>query len=150
AAAGGVRFLFIGRAIGDVDTAAVRLPARNARCKGLIGVRDAPVVLFLEFVFHRVRRGVAAQPELLDELLAFLVRLQALEGGALFVADDVRYVFVQPFAVRRFELLAQLLLLAAALFLGHRPRDGLSRGRLRLLFILLLRRGENADREKCG
>jgi hypothetical protein len=62
----------------------------------LVGVGDAPVVLFLELVLDGIRRGIAAQPELLDELLALFVGLQALESGALLVGDDVGDVLVQP------------------------------------------------------
>ena len=42
----------------------------------LIRVGDAAIMLFLELVFFRVRRGVAAQPELLDELLALFIGLE--------------------------------------------------------------------------
>src|SRR5439155_9997314 len=44
AAAGGVRFDLVGGPEGDVDTAAVALPARDARGVTLIGVGDATVV----------------------------------------------------------------------------------------------------------
>ena len=74
----------------------------------LVGVGDAAVVLFLELVFDGVRRGVAAQPELLDELLALVVGLQVLEGGPLLVGDDVGHVLVEPLAVGRLQLLFEL------------------------------------------
>ena len=67
-------------------------------------------MLYLEFIFDRTRRGVAAQPELLDELLAFFIGLETFECGALFIGDDVGNVFVEPLEVRRFELFAELLL----------------------------------------
>ena len=53
--------------------AAVGLPAGLAGGKMLVGVSDAPVVLFAELVLWRVRIGVAAQPEVLDECVALLV-----------------------------------------------------------------------------
>ena len=109
-AARGVVFDFVRRAVRDVDAAAVGLPAGDARGVVLVGVRDAAVVLFLELVFDGVRGGVAAQPELLDELLALFVGLQALEGRPLFIGDDVGDVFVQPLAVRSLEFLLELLL----------------------------------------
>ena len=107
-AAGGMRFDFVRRPVHDVDAAAVGLPAGDARSVMLVGVRDAPVVLFLELVFFGVGRGIAAQPELLDELLALFVGAQALERCPLLVGDDVGDVFVQPLLIRRFQLFAQL------------------------------------------
>ena len=136
AAAGGMRLDFVGRAEGDVDAAAVGLPAGNARGEALVGVGDAAVVLFLELVLGGVRRGVAAQPELLDELLALFVRLQALEGVPLLVGDDVGDVLVQPLAVGRLELLAELVLPPAPLLLGHRLGDGFPLGGSGGLFLV--------------
>src|SRR5207253_7678299 len=72
-AAGGMVLDFVRRPIGDVDAATVRLPSGDTRRVALVGVRNAAVVLFFEFVFSSVGRGIAAQPELLDELLALLV-----------------------------------------------------------------------------
>ena len=43
-------------------------------------------MLFLKLVLYRIGGGIAAQPELLDELLALLIRLQTLERGPLFIA----------------------------------------------------------------
>src|SRR5712691_10358368 len=65
-------------------------------------------MLFLELVLHRVRSGVAALPERLDELLPLLVRLQLQERGALFIADDVGNFFLQPLLVGGIELLLEL------------------------------------------
>ena len=101
-------FDFVRRAVRDVDAAAVGLPARDARGVVLVGVGDAAVVLFLELVLDGIGRGVAAQPELLDELLALFVGLQPLEGRALFIGDDVGDVLVQPLAVGSLQLLAEL------------------------------------------
>ena len=47
----------------DVNAAAVGLPSRDARGKMLVGIRDAPIVLFFEFVFLGVGRRIAALPE---------------------------------------------------------------------------------------
>ncbi len=76
AAAGGMGFDFVGRAVSDVDAPAVGLPAGNARSVMLVGVSDAAVVLFLELVLDGIRGGIAAQPELLDELLALFIGLR--------------------------------------------------------------------------
>ena len=56
------------------------LPAGNAGSVMLVGVGDAPVMLFLEFVFDGVRGGIAAQPELFDELFALFVGFQLLNA----------------------------------------------------------------------
>jgi len=65
----------IRRPVDDVDAAAVSFPAGDALVgrEVLVGVSDAPVVLFLEGIFRRIRIGIAALPELLDELLALFV-----------------------------------------------------------------------------
>ncbi len=73
AAAGGVGIDRVGLAEGDVDVAAVGLPAGLAGGKVLVGVGDAPVMLFAELVLRRVGIGIAPQPELLDEGVALFV-----------------------------------------------------------------------------
>ncbi len=115
---------FVGRAVGDVDAAAVGLPAGNTRSVMLVGVGDAAVVLFFELVLDGIRGGIAAQPELLDELLALFVGLQPFEGGALFIGDDVGHVFVQPLAIGGLELLAELRFALLAFLFGQRLGDG--------------------------
>ena len=97
----------------------------------LVRISDAPVVFFLELVFIGIRRGIAPQPELLDELLALIIRLQSLEGVFLLLGDDVGHVFVQPFPVRRFQLFPELLLVFLLLSLGKRSGDGFPLGWLR-------------------
>ena len=54
---------------------------RSAKAKLPQGIRDAAVVLFLELVFRRAGRGIAAQPELLDKALSLSVGLQASESA---------------------------------------------------------------------
>ena len=98
--------------------AAIRLPARLAGGKVLVGVGDAPVVLLAELVLRRIRIGVAAQPELLDEGVALLIVAQALEGFALFVGDDVGHFLVQPGLVGPLQLLPQGLLGCVPLLVG--------------------------------
>ncbi len=92
----------------------------------LVGVRDAAVVLFLELVFLGVGRGIAPQPELLDELLALLVGLQPLEGRSLFVGDDVTDVFVEPLLIGRFQLFAELRFVLLSLLVGEGLGNGLA------------------------
>src|SRR4051812_43390670 len=92
-------FDFVGLAEDDVDTAAVGLPSRDASGEVLVGIGDALVVLFFVFVLFGVRRGIAALPEGFNEVIALLVIRELLEGGALFVSDDVGDVFVQPLSI---------------------------------------------------
>src|SRR5437899_3865477 len=110
-----MRFNFIGGAIHDVHPATVGPPSGNARRKMLIGIGDAAVVLFFIFVLFGVGRRIAAEPELLDELVALFVVGEFGEGGALFITDDVAHVFIKPFLVGFAELLLQCLLVGAAL-----------------------------------
>src|SRR5437763_14696742 len=107
-----MRINLVGGPIHDVNAAAVALPAGDAGGEVLVGVGDAAVVLFFVFVFDGVGRGIAAQPELLDEVIAFLVVGKLLEGGALFVGDDPAHALVEPVLVR----LAQLFLQALGVF----------------------------------
>jgi hypothetical protein len=143
-----MRFVFIRRAEGDVDPPAVGLPSRNAGGEALVGVGDAPVVLFFKLVFLRIRRRIAPQPELLDELLALLVGRKAPERRALFVGDDVEHVLVQPLFVRAFQLLAQFLFALAPLFFRHRLGDGLP---LLLLFAFFVGGlGRRDEKARCN
>ena len=75
-ASGRVRFDRVGLAKGNIDVSAIRLPSWLSGCKVFIGIGDAPVMLFAEFVFGRVGIGVAAQPELLDEGVPLLIVAQ--------------------------------------------------------------------------
>ena len=75
----------------DVDATAVRLPSGNARREVLVRVRDPLVVLLAVLVFFCIRVRVAAAPEVLDEVLALLVRLSSFAfsvplGGASLMA----------------------------------------------------------------
>ena len=99
-AARSMRVVLVRRAELDIDLAAVGFPAGNARSEAVIGPRDAAIVLFLELVFFGVGCRIAAQPELLDEGLLFIVGLQPLERRPLFVADDPADFLVQPLACR--------------------------------------------------
>ena len=86
----------------------------------LVGVRDAPVVLFLVFVLFGIRRGVAALPESFNEVVAFFVVRELLEGGSFLVGDDPDYVLVQPLLVSLAEFDLELrFLLFLLLFVGR-------------------------------
>ena len=101
----------------------------------LVGIGDAAVVLFFELVLFRIGRGIAAQPELLDELVALFVVGELGEGGALFIGDDVAHVLVEPFLVGLADLLLQRLFVGAALLFGKRLGE---RIHFRLSFFLAL------------
>ncbi len=81
-------------------------------------------MLFLELVFDGVGRGIAAQPELLDELLALFVGVQLLEGLALFIRDDVDDVFVEPLLPGGFQLFLERRFLLLDLLFRQRLGDG--------------------------
>ena len=98
-------------------------------------------MLFLVFVLDGIRRGVAPQPELLDELLTLFVGLQHLESVSLFVGDDVLDVFGEPLTVGRLKFLASPFLILLLLF-GKGFRDGLL---LWLLHRVLLSRKDSAE-----
>src|SRR5246127_3275347 len=115
-AAGGMRLDFVGLAENDVDAAAVRLPAWDTGGEVLVGVSDALVVLFLIFVLFGVGRRIAALPEGFDEVVALFVVGELLEGGALFVGDDVGDVLVEPLLVGLRQLVLQGLRILLALF----------------------------------
>ena len=53
-------------------------------------------MLVLELDFRRAGRGIAAQPELLDEAFSLSVGLQASESDTLAIVDEVQDVLVQP------------------------------------------------------
>ena len=91
----------------DIHLAAVGFPARDSGGEVLVGVLDAPIVLFLELVLFGVRSGIAALPEGFDELVALFVVGELLERLALFVRDNVDDVFVEPFLVGLAQFLLQ-------------------------------------------
>src|SRR5690348_18452569 len=94
-----MRFHLISGTVHDVNAAAVGLPAGNAGGKMLVGVGDAPVDLVLVRIVNAVGSGVAALPELLDELIALLVVAQLEKSFALLVGDDPAHVLIEPFLV---------------------------------------------------
>src|ERR1017187_3303752 len=98
---GRVGFDFIRWAVNDVRPAAIGFPAGDAGSEALIGVGDAAVVLFFEFILFGIRSWITAQPELFDEALAFSVVRETIERPALLIGDDVGNVDVQPNLVGR-------------------------------------------------
>jgi hypothetical protein len=89
----------------DIHLAAVALPPWDARGEVFVGIFDAAVMLFLEFVFFGIGSGIAALPEGFDELVTLLVVGELFERLPLFVRDDVNDVLVEPFLVGLAEFL---------------------------------------------
>ena len=87
-----------------------RLPSRLARRKVVVGVLNAPIVLFAELVLGGIRIGVAPLPEVLNKRFALLIVAQAQKSFALIVADDVGNFLVQPGLIRTLQLLPQFAL----------------------------------------
>ena len=104
-------------------------------------------MLFLEFVFDRVRSGIAALPKSLDELLALFIGLQLQKRGAFFIGNDVGNFFFQPLLVRSgkffFKLPQVLLALVVSLFLSCVLL--LVGGSVLLILILVLSMGARAQ-----
>ena len=90
----------------------------------LIGIRDAPVVLFAEFVVGCVRVGISAKPELLDEGVTLFVVAQVLEGLPFLIGNDVRDVLVEPGLVGTLQLLTDSLLRLEGLTVAAGPFEG--------------------------
>src|SRR5208282_830700 len=70
----------------------------------LVGIGNAPVMLFFKLVLFGVGRGIAALPESLDELVALFVVRELHEGGFLFVGDNPAHVLVQPLPISLAQL----------------------------------------------
>ena len=84
----------------DVDAAPIRHPPGNSGVPELlVGVRDAPIVLFLELVLVRRAVRISSPPELLDEVLFLDGRRQLLEDVLLIVGDDVEDILLQPLCI---------------------------------------------------
>ena len=99
------------RAPHDIDVPAIGLPSRLARGIVVVGVLNAPIVLFAVLVFGRIRIGIAALPEVLNKGFALFVVAQAHERFAFFVRNNVGHFLVQPCLVGALQLLPQFFLL---------------------------------------
>ncbi len=115
----------IRRAESNVDVPAIGLPSRLARRVMVVGILNAPVVLFAEFVVGGVGIGVAAQPELLDERLALLIVAQVLEGLPFFVGNDVGHILVEPGLVGALQFLPDFLLRLEFFLVGALALQGI-------------------------
>jgi len=83
-----MRLNLVRRPVLDVDSAAIGFPAGKSRAGVVIvGVCDAPVVFFFEFILSCSGNGIAALPELPDEFFALFVGGQTRKGGAFPIID---------------------------------------------------------------
>src|SRR5664279_5926658 len=80
AATRGMRVNLVGWTPHNVNAPTVGSRPWDSRRKMFVGVGDAAVVLFLEFVLRRVRSRIAAQPELFDKLVTLLVVRKLLKA----------------------------------------------------------------------
>ena len=94
--AGGMGLGFVGWTPDDINASAVGSPARDAGGVMLVGILNAAIVFFAEFVFLGVGSRVAAEPELLDELVTLLIGAEEFECLLFFRSDDVAHVLVEP------------------------------------------------------
>jgi len=95
-----------------------------------VGVGDAAVVLFLEGVDGGVGIWIVPVENYFDELLAFFVGAETLEGGTFFGGDDVDQVFVDDVLEAIAEFVFAFLELFFVLFFGLRFLRGRDRGRI--------------------
>ena len=123
----------------DINASAVGSPARHPRREVFVGVGNAAVVLFLEFILRRVRSWIAAQPELLDKLVPLFVVGKLFKGGHFFRSDDVNHVLVEPLLIGGTQLLLQGLGIGLLLLRRQRPLQ-----RIGLLVAGLSRQRERA------
>src|SRR5215213_7948408 len=69
-----------------------------------VRVRDTLVILLAVFILFRVRIWIASAPEVLDEILAFLICGEREEGPLFILGNDVRRVGIEPALVSVFHL----------------------------------------------
>src|SRR5207248_3427528 len=82
-----VRVDLVRFAIHDVHATTISFPSRNAGCEVLVGISDTRVMLFFEFVFYRIGRGITPRPEGFNEVVAFFGVRELLECRLLFIGD---------------------------------------------------------------
>src|ERR1700722_17389266 len=131
---------------------AICSPARLAGGEVLVRIRDAGIMLFAVFVLWGVRIWVAAEPELLDELVAFLIVAQALERLHLLVSDDPAHVLIDPLLVLPLQLVLQRFVLGNPLLVTQRAlqRVGLFRRHWPPGHAVCLRNGGRTLLRRCG
>src|SRR5258706_12777125 len=98
-------FNFISGAPHDVHAASIGLPAGDSRSEMFVGVRYAPIMLFLEIVVRKIGIATATKPKLFDELLALFIGIKLQESLPLFGRDNVDDVLVEPLLVGRIQFL---------------------------------------------
>src|ERR1700688_473125 len=91
---------FIRRAVHDVGAAAIGPPAWPSGGKVAVGIGDTAVILLSEHILWAAGIRIAPLPEFLDELVPLFVGSELLEGGPLFIGDDVGPLLNQPLVKR--------------------------------------------------
>src|SRR5215472_2600340 len=76
-----------------------------------VGIGQAAVVLFLEFIYRGLRIGIPDLPEVLDEIVALDVVGEFFESASLLAGDDVGNDLIQPFPISLIVTLRMLLCL---------------------------------------
>src|SRR4051812_8494432 len=92
----------------NVGAAAVGLPPGDAGCIVLVGVCYSFVILFAILVFFSIGVRVAAAPEVLNKILAFLVGRKGLKSLFLLGGDDVGHIGLEPLRVDLIHFLGHL------------------------------------------
>ena len=95
-------------AVGNVNPSSVGCPSVDSRFEMIVGVGNAPVVLFLEFVKSCARVGVAPTPELFDKIFLFLGAGKLFKNRFLLSANNVNDMFIEPFLILVFPLFLSL------------------------------------------
>jgi len=90
--------------LGDPVSLTVNFAAGTGS-KMSVGVRDALIHVVLKLVLGRAWSRIAKLPEILNELIARVVRGQFQESGAFFLGNEISDVPFQPFLVAFFQLL---------------------------------------------
>src|SRR5262245_23260152 len=107
-----MRFDFIGLSERYVNTAAVGLPTGNSGRIFFIRVLDTFEVLLFVLVLGSVGIGVASEPEVLNELIAFFVGFKGFERLSFLIGYDVTDILVEPVLINTLQLFFPLALIA--------------------------------------
>ena len=113
-----MRIDFVRRTPDDVNVAAISFPTGDAGGEVFVGVDDAAVVFFLEFVDGGVGIGIVVLPENFNELFALFICAEAFESGNFARGEEIFPIFFQELAEVEAEFVLGLFLLLLLLSLG--------------------------------
>jgi hypothetical protein len=88
-----------GFAKNDINPSPIGFPARlgDSSPEMMIGIIDATIMLFLEFIFWRSRRWISVFPECFYENISFSICLKLEKNLFLQRGDNIAYLLFQPF-----------------------------------------------------